>query len=634
MPREVSGVRATLSGSLCRLACTLVIALAVAPASAVIDGTPGVRLSQEIVEADLALSPSQDPPTDAASWQWVSLPDSWDDSRRGRVATAWYRIELKLARAPTEPWLVYFPRLRDGGRLFVNGSLATLIPEADAEQFVQWLRPHAPVIPPRMLQIGTNTIHLRVKVSAPSFRMVPFFVGPESELEGPYQWRLFWAYTTAQMTVIATISLGLFVLIIWLRRRMEFDYGLFGIASLCWGLRTLLFVVSVFPARWWHLWQTLNYAATGGFVVSMTMFMLRFAGLRNAAIERAALAYWLLGPLAMLVGGPQFDHAVATFYQGGLILVSAVMLGATVLAGWRKRTPGVLLLCIGVVFGLTLGVHDYLVQVGVLDYRRPYVLHLAAIVLLGAVGALLTDRFVRSLRDAEQAARVLESTVRERERELEGNYERLRRLERERLLSEERQRIMQDMHDGLGSHLLSSLAMIERGALDRDAMAQALREAIDDMRLAIDTLSPSHEGLVEALANLAWRLQPRFAAAGIALRFHLDELPDRIEMPAEDALQILRVLQEALTNALKHSGARAVDVFVRVAGTPARLVLRVHDDGSGFDTTGPLGGRGLAGMHRRARKVGAELDVRSGPKGSLVSLDVPLPLPSSAARPS
>ena len=78
----------------------------------------------------------------------------------------------------------------------------------------------------------------------------------------------------------------------------------------------------------------------------------------------------------------------------------------------------------------------------------------------------------------------------------------LPRLERERAVSGERQRIMQDMHDGLGSQLLTSLAAVERGALGLEGMAQVLRDAMDDMRLAIDTLSPEREGLLEALGNL------------------------------------------------------------------------------------------------------------------------------------
>ncbi|HLT26119.1 MAG TPA: sensor histidine kinase [Zeimonas sp.] len=610
------------------LAVLLAACLVLAPVSASLGAD--APLTREFDRADFLLSDSPTPPDATAPWQALALPDLWERSRPGVFGTAWYRVRMNLEQAPTEPWLVYFPRLRDGGELYVNGSLAASIRQSDERHFVQWVRPHAPSIPPGMLTAGDNELHLRVSVQERSHRMMPFFAGPESELRRPYQWRLFWSYTSAQMTVIATISLGLFVLAIWIRRRMAFDYGLFGLACVCWGVRTMIIVFSVYPRAIWPWWNVVYYASTGGFVVCMTLFMLRFAGLRSPVVERITLAYWLTGPLLLAMGGQPWDHIVGRVYQGGLIVVSAVMLTATAIVGWRKRTPGVLLLCAGVVFGLTLGVHDYLVLVGVFDYRHPYVLHLSAIVLLGAVAGLLADGFVRSLHEAEQAARVLESTVRARETELARNYERLRRLERERVLSEERQRIMQDMHDGLGSQLLSSLAMVERGALDRDTMAQALREAIDDMRLAIDTLAPGREGLIEALANLAWRLQPRFRAAGIALHFHLDRAPDRVDLPAEDALQVLRILQEALANTLKHSGARTVDVFLAVDDAPLRLTLTVRDDGSGFDTERPSGGRGLAGMQRRARQLGTELTVHSDAQGSQLSIEVPLRVQGNA----
>ena len=96
----------------------------------------------------------------------------------------------------------------------------------------------------------------------------------------------------------------------------------------------------------------------------------------------------------------------------------------------------------------------------------------------------------------------------------------------------------------------------ERGALDPKGVAQVLREAIDDMRLAIDTLSPGRDGLLEALGNLRYRLEPRFRAAGVELRFTYRDLPDGLDVPQDAALQILRVLQEALTNVLKHARAR------------------------------------------------------------------------------
>ena len=78
--------------------------------------------------------------------------------------------------------------------------------------------------------------------------------------------------------------------------------------------------------------------------------------------------------------------------------------------------------------------------------------------------------------------------------------------ERVKASAQERQRIMQDMHDGLGSQLLSSLMLVERGALSNEQVAQILRESIDDMRLAIDALAQGNTDLLAALDSRGWKL--------------------------------------------------------------------------------------------------------------------------------
>src|SRR4029078_12310682 len=140
-----------------------------------------------------------------------------------------------------------------------------------------------------------------------------------------------------------------------------------------------------------------------------------------------------------------------------------------------------------------------------------------------------------------------------------------------------------------------SLAAVQLGALDPKGMAQVLRDAMDDMRLAIDTLSPGREGLLEALGNLRSRLEPRFGAAGVELRFVYVDVPEQLDVEAAPALQILRVLQQSLTNVLKHARAPQVRVEISLRRDPARLVLAVADDGCGFDPASPVAGRGLSG---------------------------------------
>lgn len=568
------------------------------------------------------------PPTHLP-WQPVQLPDRWKENWPGITGTVWYRVPFQARPSQGEPWMVYLPRLRDGGALFVNGQLLATVREPGGGTWVRWMRPHAFVIPPNDLRDGENEFHVRVDVASPDKTMSTVWIGPEAELRPVYESRFFWAYTAAQITIAITLSMAVFVLTVWWRRRMQLDYGLFGLACLFWGLHTLNYVIEVVPDSWWLSWRVMRYAATGGFAASITLFYLRFAGFRPRGMTRLFAAYWASGPLTLAIGGAAAHEFVDRYYQAGLLLMGVVMIAGAVHAVWRQRSVAAFALFGCALLGLAGSVHDYMLSQGLFfDPEEPFLLYFAADALLVVVGLQLADRFVRSLGAAEQASATLAIKVAEKERELAANYEQLRGHERERAAAAERQRIMQDMHDGLGSQLLTSLAAVERGALDTKGMAQVLRDAMDDMRLAIDTLSPGREGLLEALGNLRYRLEPRFRAAGIELAFAYRELPERLEIAAEDALQILRVLQESLTNVLKHARARRVQVEVSLARDPARFVLAVADDGGGFDPAAPApAGRGLSGMRRRAERIGAALAIASDSRGTRISLAYPLKNP-------
>jgi len=229
---------------------------------------------------------------------------------------------------------------------------------------------------------------------------------------------------------------------------------------------------------------------------------------------------------------------------------------------------------------------------------------------------------VRILREAETARAELETRVREREQLLKRNFERLRESERLQATAQERQRIMQDMHDGLGSQLLSSLMLVERGAVTQEQVAQILRECIDDMRLAIDALATEDAGLLSALGNLRFRMEPRLRAAGIDLAWNARGLPEEIDLNPDAVLPILRIVQEALTNALKHSRARAVQVSVAIEHSwdAQLLTIRVADNGRGI-TGESSGGRGLLNMRNRANRIGAQLKLETVPgAGTVVQL--------------
>jgi signal transduction histidine kinase len=210
-----------------------------------------------------------------------------------------------------------------------------------------------------------------------------------------------------------------------------------------------------------------------------------------------------------------------------------------------------------------------------------------------------------------------------------------RLYERARALSivEERNRLARELHDAVTQRLFALRLTSEAaaGLLDRDptaARAQLERlheltnEAIDELRAVILALRPptiESEGLAATLAGQVDLLRRAYGRE-IAL-----EVAGEPDLPTAAATDVLRIAQEALQNALRHSGAERL--AVRLEAGDGRVVLSVADEGRGFDSDSPaLRSRrlGLTSMEERARALGGTLEISSEPgEGAIVRLVVP-----------
>jgi len=209
--------------------------------------------------------------------------------------------------------------------------------------------------------------------------------------------------------------------------------------------------------------------------------------------------------------------------------------------------------------------------------------------------------------------------------ELADSHARLREIEQRQTLAQERQRLMQDMHDGLGSSLVSALRVVEHGRLDAVEVAQVLKGCIDDLKLAIDSMEPVEADVLLLLATLRFRLGPRLESSGIALRWSVKNVPPLEWLNPKNALHILRILQEAFTNIIKHT--HATEIRVATSVDYDWVAVTITDNGSGFVVEDALkrgGGKGLSNQLNRAESIGAELLWNSSPAGTCLTLRLPL----------
>jgi ligand-binding sensor domain-containing protein/signal transduction histidine kinase len=213
-----------------------------------------------------------------------------------------------------------------------------------------------------------------------------------------------------------------------------------------------------------------------------------------------------------------------------------------------------------------------------------------------------------------------------------GLYQlRIRRLrEQFDLILAERGRIARELHDTLIQGF-SGITMAMQAVVTRLPASSRERRTIEDIvtdagqtlqeaRRSLTGLRAGHDAhsLATALGETARQLT---AARDIRLKLHLADCPRPLSADVE--YNLLRIAQEAVSNAAQHASARAIEVSL--VSAPPRLVMSVSDDGTGFDagSPSPAGHYGLIGMRERAAHIGAELFVKTAPgRGTTVEVVV------------
>lgn len=572
-------------------------------------------------------------PDDAASWRPVRLPlhEPPRPERPGvepqPLRVWWYRVDYVVPAGVEGALALYVPRITGGAVQVVqhDGTHWRLAWDGAERWREQWNRPI-------FVDLGAapaagSTLHLAVgliRYDAGQHRVSRIDVGPRELLARRDGWRRALQLTAPEVGSLTFLALGLFALLFWLRRRHEQAYLLFFFSSVVWTLRSLHYFIDMpadHQAYIWFWWAT--NASLSWVMMLIYLFAFRFDARSYPRVERALVVFVVVMSLAAM---PLSWSPLSSLVQQHLVnaIVALVVTVWLSVVAWRGGGPELRVIVAVLWLSEVLGAHDLLMIAGVVvPVESIYLLPFATVLVLLSFLFAVQRRYLAAIEQVEQVNAGLEERLAEREAELRANHERLRLVEREQALLLERQRLMRDMHDGLGSTLMSSLVLAEQGRLAQDAVAALLRECVDDLRLVIESLEPIEHDLVTLLASLRHRLGRRLEAAGLAMRWEVEDLPPLPWLNPPDALQVLRIVQEVLTNVLKHAAARTVRIATAQADGGVRVLI--EDDGRGFEPGDAGGGRGLRHLAQRAARLGGRLAIDSAPgRGTRVRLDLPL----------
>ena len=401
---------------------------------------------------------------------------------------------------------------------------------------------------------------------------------------------------------------ALFASALWLGSRRDPIYGWLAVVTALWGIASFNYWLRDLPVSHWT-WERTVHPALDGFMLSLAVWAHRYVGVRRPRLERLlAVAAGLSVLLAWAVPKPLFNPTVNIVH--GLVFPAAAYGTGLILLRERRSHPAeaALYLAAGSA-ALAFAVHDLVIQFGRAGSGAPFLLPYIVPLMLLSFGSTLVVRFASALRSSEALNRDLEQRVVEKHRELEHSYEDRRALERAKLLAEERERLVREMHDGLGGQLVSLLSLVERDGGSDPRVAPAVRAALADMRLVIDSLDPALQTLGGALGAARARFEPALQHGGLRLEWQASDLPATPWMGPQDYLQVLRIVQEAIVNAVRHAGATRVVVRSgRRPGDDGRpgIFIEVRDDGCGIDPA-RIDRPGIARPPPHARAGGAAL---------------------------
>lgn len=526
----------------------------------------------------------------------------------------WLEADVRAQPQPGEVWalsLEYRPHVR----VFLDG---VLLADADNDAHIdpkkrhllvgmRWLQIH---LPATMLQSGEHRLQLRL--AAPAQQRVALnqpVMGPSDAVHARDNARERWQTLrglTAGGALLAALFLGF---VGWVRR----DEPLYLLSAAHVALLGLLLTPYVLaqqpiPTPYWRMLLDAVDLVAKALQVAVVA---HWAGLWSPRLWR-----WLAGVLAVALpidlwaayqslAWSDFSHPWPWWALGVRAALLSLALGLALHSLGRR--PSVAQWGNAMLVGLSAFTWAW-VSLASLALRVPMVdantlAHAGWVVW---VVLMLQRHFVTSARREKALRQDLAAELEQRTRALEEAYTAKARAQREQAAGEQRQRLLQDLHDGLGARLLT--LRLQTGELTPAELAQGIDECLLEMRLSVDALSEEQGDLGVLLGSWRHRVAGMLRSAGLEMEWQVAEAPVLPCLRGSGALELVRLLHEALTNTVRH--ARARRIIVGTEGDATHIALWWVDDGQGIDPSA-VPGTGRRSMAARAQRLGGTLAFHS-----------------------
>jgi two-component system, NarL family, sensor histidine kinase UhpB len=561
----------------------------------------------------------------------IALPDDWAVSRPGETGPVWYRVtfDAENARANGELMALYIERACSSVAVLLNGKLIHVSGRLTEPVSRNCQRPQLISLPGALVEPRGNQLDLKL-VGFPLHQVASrqraaglsvMELGSHATLSAKHTLRTTFSIRLPQVIGGSLILVGGLIFAMgWVNRAQSF-LAYYGALLIGWALVLSRQWLSDLP--WPNASSEFLLAILASFVTfAAVQFLMRYGSERRRWIDIGLPLQCALMPLTLMIAGPQRLHAMASLWYLMLALEVGVAIAVYLRKAWHiRRQQFWLMSALGSLMTLAAAV-EFLAQQLTIDQRLADVAQLVPPLMFMSLGLRMVQQYGRALQDAQHDRAELERRVQEATTQIERSFAHLADMKVEQVTERERKRIAADLHDDLGAKLLTIVH-----TSDNERISTLAREALEEMRLSVRGLTGKPVPLLNALGDWRAEVISRLSQAGVDGAWQApaeDEVPQMLS--ARAYVQTTRILREAVSNIIKHSGASRCTVRCIIANGDFQLIVQDNGNGIPLELDGRLDrGHGMASMKHRAKQLRGQCLVESGPGyGTVIRLTLPL----------
>ena len=555
----------------------------------------------------------------------VTLPHRWL-KRAEENNTGTYVLDFSLDQITDEPLYLFIPNLKKRLQGHINGQYFY-----DSSTRVSWAGPLIQItdlvqIPQANLQTGNHHLQLSLDTieTLPSI-LSEVYIGPKHTLVPYFKKRVWINERLLAMSYATQLLLSVGLLAAFAFRRQDILFGWLGLTVGLSALYGVGIFVDVIPGVI-HLYPSvfLLGPSIGGISILFALSLLGRPG-PKLLIWVVVLAPFVL--YAVTHTGWFITSQLGAFLAMPILIIGFMIAACIIFFGaWYERNIEALLILGPWLLIVVYMLHDLAMSIGAVS-GNSFTNHSVRTIFITFIVIVLMRRLSSSLNTIDRNEDVLHTRLAEQEATLDADFAKQTIQVKQTTIDTERQRLISDLHDGMGGHLVSILAMTENPESNNDEIYHVAQRALNDLRMVIYSLDIDGGDLSYVLALYRDQINPVLANLGINTQWSMLNFPEISGTSPSNVLTVLRILQEALTNAQKHGAPKSISI-VGISGPNNTALLVVENTGGkAFQESLNSRGYGLKNMQSRALSIGGKITIETLSDGARFTLQLPIQLP-------